>query len=408
MWATAPGRKRTNWPTAGHLRQTDPGQSPAPAPTLCVAVTSKGFIYSSTHPTGPLVPAGAAPRSILAAAATPISMASPARQLALRRRLGQARRQRDRSSARPNPTGRGAAWQQFGLRPKPSNSAPSPAPSTSLCVATGNDGRDRRLRPNRPRPRLAWRILGAPARARHGAGGLLPAGALRQRQRGRQPDDHDRPGRPARPAGGPSPAAARCRSPAISCPSASQLPRRRQQRQRPALDRPDRRARRLDLRERHPLRAAAAGRLSGGQCALRRLLSVVALCVAIGSQGQILAGTDPFDQAPPRQPEHRGRGKKHHKRHRHHHRRGPKRPRTKIATVQAPLRQPAPPPPRPADDPLPLGRPRPRLSLQLRPPGAAPPLPLADPPSRAAHGQARVPGQGDRAGRGCRAPSPAR
>jgi hypothetical protein len=51
------------------------------------------------------------------------------------------------------------------------------------------------------------------------------------------------------------------------------------------------------------------------------------LCVASGTQGQIIASSDPFSQPPPAQGQKQGKKGK---------ARGPKRPRTKIATVRQP------------------------------------------------------------------------
>jgi hypothetical protein len=147
-----------NWPTEFISGKQIQGMS-CPSPSLCVGVTDKGFIYSTTHPTGPASTwkvaqvEGSGGRNLHLEGISCPSVSLCVAVTGSRNDSGEV-------LTSTNPTGGAGAWQVTRVDESLDLRAVS-CPTLGLCVAVGDEGRIVSSTDPTGGP-SAWRIVGAP------------------------------------------------------------------------------------------------------------------------------------------------------------------------------------------------------------------------------------------------------
>ncbi len=320
-----PWPKTNEWPTEGIAGKQIQAVS-CPSASLCVAVTSKGFIYSSSNPTGNSSQWGSVEIHSQGGNTHLYGVSCPTNSLCVA--VSGRRGDRGKILSSTDPTGPAIAWQQVEL-PEAFEFRSISCPTVSLCLATGNDGRI--VVSTEPTgPASAWRIVGAPG----GPGTVqaiscLPALCASGNEGGNLLVTAD----PTGPLGAwrAFPGGGSVQITGVSCPSASRCLAVDDNGS--VLTSTDPTGGRSAWSYENVLAYAPPppGGYLEGNALFAASCPTTQLCVAVGSQGQIVAGSDPFAQASTGAGTAAGKGKKKHRR------RGPKRPRTKIATVRLPF-----------------------------------------------------------------------
>ncbi len=315
-----PWPETENWSAQGISGKPIRGLS-CPSASLCVGVTEQGNIYSSTNPTGPpsawnnvQIDDGTGRNTHLFGVSCPTVSLCVA--------VSGKREDTGRIFTSTDPTGGSGAWHSIGLA-EPFEFRAISCPTVSLCVAIGNDGRI--VVSTEPTGDAgAWRIVGAPA----GPGTMqaifcLPALCLSGNEGGNLIAT-------TRPTGSLSdwdvfPGGGSVQITGASCPSALQCL---------AVDNngsvltsanPTGGRSAWTYENVIPFAPPPPGGSLEGNALFATSCPSPGLCVAVGSQGQIVTSTDPFAETDPTGGKV-GKSRK----------RGPKRPHTKIATVRLP------------------------------------------------------------------------
>jgi hypothetical protein len=317
------------WPETEHWKTQSISGKPirglsCPSTTLCVGVTEQGNIYSSTDPTGSrsawknVQIDGEGSNTHLFGVSCPTVSLCVA--------VSGKREDSGKIFTSTEPTGGADAWHSIGLA-EPFEFRAISCPSASLCVAAGNDGRI--VVSTEPSgDATAWRIVGAPA----GPGTVqaifcLPTLCLSGNEAGNLFVTTSPPGSLSGWqvfSGGGS-----VQITGTSCVNASQCL---------AVDNngsvlwsndPTGGRPAWAYENLIPYAPPPPGEYREGNALFGASCPSSHLCVAVGSQGQIIASTDPFEKT--ESPATPGKGDKGGSR-----RRGPKRPHVQIATVRLP------------------------------------------------------------------------
>jgi hypothetical protein len=316
-----PWEKTDEWPTSFISGKQVEGIS-CPTPQLCVAVTDKGFIYTTTNPTGP-----ASAWSVTEIPHTKsgnihlFGVSCPTANFCAT--VTGKRADEGKILTTSNPTGGVSAWQVTEFPGQAFQFRGISCPTTSLCVAVSEDGRVI-ASTNPAGGASAWRFIGTPAgsglaavdcvaaplcvsgnqfgmilsstnplvasgwRAVHGGASVQIAGAAcAPPSQCLLVDNNGDVLTSSEPAGG---------------------------------------AGAWSFTNLMPYTEAEGNALFGGDC------PSASLCVIVGARGQIFTSIDPFAKEPSRQEGRGGKGRK--GRHR-----GPKRPRSKIVRVFLPVKK---------------------------------------------------------------------
>jgi hypothetical protein len=318
-----PWPKTDEWPTQGISGKQIQGIS-CPSPKLCVAVLNQGNIYTSTNPTGPSSAWNSIQIDGQGRNTHLFGVSCPTVSLCVA--VSGKREDQGKIFTSTDPTGGLGAWKSIELG-EPFEFRGVSCPTVLLCVVVANDGRV--LTSTEPLgDGSAWRVVGAPG----GPGSLqavscaAPTLCLTGNEGGNLLASTNPTG--ALSGWDEFPGGGSVQITGISCPSVSECL---------AVDDNG-----SVLRSTGPTGGRSAwtyenvipyapppqGAYLEGNGLFAASCPSSNLCVASGTQGQIIASSDPFSQPPPAQGQKQGKKGK---------ARGPKRPRTKVATVRLPF-----------------------------------------------------------------------